>query len=308
MTFEILEEIKKIMKAKQFVALLSFLTLLIVSCTNNATLDPTAVSESPSTPPAVVDPTPLIESEPTRAPAVVDPTAVPAKPTPPAISEAEAALADLTPIEVTYFTPAQQEGPYYPVEKLAEQDNDLLLLAGQSAPPEGTPLFFGGFVYDATGMPLEGITVEIWQTDNNGAYLHPNDPATATRDQNFQFYGEAQTAVNGYYSFRTLLPGKYEPRPLHIHVKVRANDLTLLTTQFYFANDPTLDSAGITRGDNIHLIMDVAPAEDDNGSPILVGERDIVLSVELPDYYPKPPVQNISDESDTEPQAIGYLE
>ncbi|MCA9957007.1 MAG: hypothetical protein KC434_19895 [Anaerolineales bacterium] len=29
-------------------------------------------------------------------------------------------------IEISYTTPAQQEGPYYPVDKPADRDNDLL--------------------------------------------------------------------------------------------------------------------------------------------------------------------------------------
>ena len=31
--------------------------------------------------------------------------------------------------------------------------------------------------------------IEIWQTDENGIYLHPNDPAVAERDAAFQGYG-----------------------------------------------------------------------------------------------------------------------
>lgn len=34
------------------------------------------------------------------------------------------------PITVEYFTPAQTEGPYYPVQKLEDRDNDLFFLDG----------------------------------------------------------------------------------------------------------------------------------------------------------------------------------
>ncbi|MCB9007347.1 MAG: hypothetical protein H6656_08315 [Ardenticatenaceae bacterium] len=32
-------------------------------------------------------------------------------------------------------------------------------------------------------------------------------------------------------------PGEYEPRPRHIHFKVKLDGETLITSQFYFASD-----------------------------------------------------------------------
>ena len=178
--------------------------------------------------------------------------------------------------EETYFTPAQQEGPYYTVEKPADRDNDLVDFAGATAEPAGQILEFSGKVYDANGMPIEGITVEIWQTDGNGIYLHAGDPSFAQRDPNFQGYGEALTAADGGYSFRTLLPGLYEPRPRHIHVKIKLADQELLTTQFYFAGELEL------QGEDAALLVTTEPGVDANGAPILVGERDVILNVTLP--------------------------
>ncbi len=175
-------------------------------------------------------------------------------------------------IEVTYFTPQQMEGPYYPVEKPSDRDNDLVALTGASGQPSGEVLVINGVVYDANGNPLEGVVVEIWQADPSGAYDHPNDPSTGGRDLNFQFYGESRTGVDGVYSFRTLLPGLYGNRPRHIHVKVRMDGTELLTTQFYFAHELIL------QGDEANLLVVIAPAEDDDGQPIWVGERDIVLN------------------------------
>lgn len=188
------------------------------------------------------------------------------------------------PIEVTYFTPAQGEGPYYPVDKPDDQDNDLTNLAGADGEPAGQVIEFGGVVYDSAGVPTPGIVVEIWQTDDNGVYLHPNDPGTEQRDRNFQFYGEAVTNSDGRYSFRTILPGHYEPRPRHIHVKVKYEGQELLTTQFYFAGDPELADEAMfnqVEGDGVHLIISLAEGQDTNGNPILVGLRDIILNVDL---------------------------
>ena len=203
-------------------------------------------------------------------PEAAEPT-VPPEPTT-VSTPTETAVSVLTPIEVTYFTPSQQEGPYYPVNKPEDKDNDLVEFAGATGIPNGQILEFDGTVYDANGLPLEGLTLEIWQTDANGVYSHPDDPGTNGRDPNFQFYGEALTDAAGSYSFRTIFPGQYEPRPRHIHVKVKLDGQELLTTQFYFAGEVDL------QGDDAAMIIATEPVQDDAGNTILKGKRDIILN------------------------------
>lgn len=188
----------------------------------------------------------------------------------------------IQPIEATYITPSQGEGPYYTVNKPADRDNDLTVLVGALGSPAGEVLEFYGKVYDSKGIPIENAVIEIWQTDQSGVYLHPNDPGTERRDPNFQFYGEATTLANGSYWFRTILPGKYEPRPAHIHFKVLISGNEVITSQFYFQNDPSLPvdrifaSAG---SESEHLIITILEGRDANGITILVGERDIILNI-----------------------------
>lgn len=188
------------------------------------------------------------------------------------------------PIAVTYYTPAQTEGPYYPVQKPAEQDNDLTVVAGATGAPAGELLAFSGKLYDAAGQPVAGAVIEIWQADANGIYLHPQDPKAGQRDPNFQSYGETTTAADGGYSFKTILPGLYEPRPRHIHVKIKLNGQELLTTQFYFSNDETLTAQGMflqSGSDGSALIIDVTQTQDSQGNLWWVGQRDIVLSAKV---------------------------
>jgi protocatechuate 3,4-dioxygenase beta subunit len=190
----------------------------------------------------------------------------------------------IEPIEVTYFTPAQQEGPYYTIDKPADRDSDLTVLAGAAGPPAGEVLEFTGKVYNASGMPLSGLTVEIWQTDVNGAYLHPNDPTTAQRDRNFQFYGESVTGADGSYGFRTIMPGLYEPRPRHIHYKVKNGVEELFTSQIYFRSGPSLEAAGVvldSGNSNEYLVMTVETGQDADGRPVLAGEYNIILKTNL---------------------------
>ena len=199
--------------------LVALTVLLLTACASGESTQPVAVGvEVPATAtvtePAAVEPT------------LAAPTATPL----PEAATPESTAAALVPIEVTYFTPSQGEGPYYTVEKPADRDNDLVALAGATGTPVRKILDFGGRLYDGAGMPVAGAAIEIWQTDSSGVYLHPNDPGTSRRDANFQFYGEAVTEEDGSYSFRTLYPGYYEPRPRHIHVKVKVDGQEMLTT------------------------------------------------------------------------------
>ena len=250
----------------------------VVSDAPSVTVEDTAV---PSTSiPATNTPQPETAVEAVPAEPETKPIEVTAEPT----NEPTPTQPTIEPIAVTYFTPAQQEGPYYTVDKPDDRDNDLTVTNGAAGAPAGDIVEFGGQLYDATGMPVAGAVIEIWQTDDNGVYLHPGDPETAQRDMNFQFYGEAVTAVDGSYNFRTILPGEYEPRPRHIHVKVKLSGQELLTTQFYFAGNTTLGGELISsspNGDDIHLVVNLVDGQDTNGNPILSGERDIVLSVNL---------------------------
>jgi len=188
------------------------------------------------------------------------------------------------PIEVDYYTPTQTEGPFYPVRKPEDRDSDLFVLDGAAGRPSGDILEFGGRLYDGSGMPVQGAVIEIWQTDVNGVYMHPGDSGSSRRDVNFQSYGESVTGEDGSYHFRTIMPGGYEPRPRHIHVKVRLTGKELLTTQFYFSNDPEATGDSIFAGAGAEvsaLIMEVEEGVDFEGNPALIGRRDIILRIDL---------------------------
>ena len=183
------------------------------------------------------------------------------------------------PIVVTAFTPAQGEGPYYPVAKLADQDNDLTRV-NDGAVAAGDILLLNGRVFDRNGYPVAGAVVEIWQTDAQGVYLHPNDPGFANLDPNFQGYGEAITAVDGSYQFRTILPGLYEPRPRHIHFKVKLDGVEWLTSQLYFVGDDRLGTDGLAAAAGTELAMltlQLQPGTDNDGNPVQTAEGNIIL-------------------------------
>jgi protocatechuate 3,4-dioxygenase beta subunit len=126
-------------------------------------------------------------------------------------------------------TPSDFEGPYYPVGP-RNRSNDLVL-----AEPREKVLHLRGRVVDVRGNPLHAALVDIWHTDPLGRYRHPRDRSAGERWDDFLYWGEATTDADGRFSFRTYVPGAYEPRPAHIHYKVWEDRTELLTSQIYFA-------------------------------------------------------------------------
>lgn len=133
------------------------------------------------------------------------------------------------------LTPAQTEGPFYPVVLPDDSDADLLA-NGKLKYLQGQPAWLEGSLTDVAGKPVSGGTIEIWQCDQQGHYHHPGDGGRA--DPAFQGFGRASVGADGTYRFRTLRPAHYEGRTPHIHVKVKLARRELLTTQLYVQDDP----------------------------------------------------------------------
>jgi protocatechuate 3,4-dioxygenase beta subunit len=144
-------------------------------------------------------------------------------------------------------TPKQTEGPFYPDKLPLDTDNDLLILNDTITRAVGEITHLSGRLLDATGNPLRGAVIEIWQTDHSGAYIHSKDTNKAHQDKNFQGFGRFTTGSTGEYYFRTIKPVPYPGRAPHIHVKVRKGGKELLTTQFYIKGHSQNDKDGIYR-------------------------------------------------------------
>ena len=132
-------------------------------------------------------------------------------------------------------TPAQTEGPFYPLDLPDDTDFDLLR-NGTATYAQGTPAWVEGVVTDTAGVPVRGAQVEIWQCDHQGHYHHPGDGGRA--DQAFQGFGRVAVDARGAYRFRTMRPVAYSSRTPHIHVKVKLGERAVLTTQLYVQGDP----------------------------------------------------------------------
>ena len=111
---------------------------------------------------------------------------------------------------------------------------------------KGVSIRVSGHVMNTEAKPLEGVKVEIWQACQAGSYNHPKDTNPAPRDPNFEYYSSIRTDSNGYYSFKTIIPGPYPAddhwmRPPHIHYKVSHEGHKPFITQLYFDGNSFLN-------------------------------------------------------------------
>lgn len=142
-------------------------------------------------------------------------------------------------------TPPMTEGPFYPDKLPLDTDNDLILINDKKKASLGQISHLTGRVLDTNGNPVRGAVVEIWQCDNNGAYLHSGTSNKEKRDANFQGYGRFLTGSKGEYYFRTIKPVAYPGRTPHIHVKVKKNNKELICSQCFVKGHPGNEKDGI---------------------------------------------------------------
>jgi protocatechuate 3,4-dioxygenase beta subunit len=132
------------------------------------------------------------------------------------------------------LTPEQTEGPYYiPNEKLRRN-----ITEGRP----GTPLMLRLGVVDAsTCRPIKGAAVDIWHADAAGVYSGFGQGAASRTFMR----GIQRTDAKGIATFRTVYPGWYQGRTVHIHVKVHVAGNVVHTGQLYFPD--TLTDAVYTK-------------------------------------------------------------
>jgi len=126
------------------------------------------------------------------------------------------------------LTPEQTEGPYYiPNEKLRRN-----ITEGRP----GTPVTLRLSVVNAsTCRPIKGAGVDIWHADAAGVYSGFDQGAG---NRTFM-RGIQRTDAKGVAVFRTVYPGWYQGRTVHIHVKVHVGGSVVHTGQLYFPDTLT---------------------------------------------------------------------
>src|SRR6059058_4671447 len=169
------------------------------------------------------------------------------------------------------LTPTMTEGPYWIDELLRRSDvraNTSSATSSAGTLQDGVPLALKINVLDADNgnKAVNGAHVDIWHANAYGLYSDESSQqvggsttASSTKGQNFlRGYqvtgidaGLASSPVDGQVSFKTIWPGWYSGRAIHIHVRVRTyeaggNVATNYTTQIFFtdsANNAVLSGA-----------------------------------------------------------------
>ncbi len=150
--------------------------------------------------------------------------------------------------EQLLLTPRQTEGPFYPDKLPLDTDNDLIVVNDSVTPAVGEVTWLGGRLLTAAGSPIRNATIEIWQCDATGVYLHSRSSGvTPKRDTNFQCFGRFVTGSTGEYVFRTIKPVPYPGRTPHIHLAVKIRGKKELVTQCYIKGHPGNAKDGVYR-------------------------------------------------------------
>ncbi|MGN6173290.1 MAG: dioxygenase [Streptosporangiaceae bacterium] len=141
-------------------------------------------------------------------------------------------------------------GPFYvpgaPVRAMGERIG---------RPEDGSPALVRGQVTNPAGEPLDGATLDVWQSSGNGLY-DTQDP----QQPPFNLRGVFVTGPDGAYQFRAIRPvsypiptdgpvggllrgaGRHNWRAAHIHAIVSAPGHRPVTTHIFDAENPYLDS------------------------------------------------------------------
>jgi protocatechuate 3,4-dioxygenase beta subunit len=120
------------------------------------------------------------------------------------------------------LAPEQTEGPFY----LDDQKMRRNITEGRP----GVPLTTRLTVVDvSTCRAIRGAAVDIWHCDAAGAYSGTG----AEADERF-LRGVQRTDAKGLALFRTIYPGWYTGRTVHIHVLVHIGGNVVHTGQLYF--------------------------------------------------------------------------
>jgi protocatechuate 3,4-dioxygenase beta subunit len=128
--------------------------------------------------------------------------------------------------DVCVLTPELTEGPYYLDLDLVRRD----IVDGRP----GSPFDLRVKVVEADACtPIENAAVDIWHCDAGGAY------SGVSGDDGTFLRGIQMTDADGVAEFRTIYPGWYTGRAVHIHVKVNLGGRETFTGQLFFDDATT---------------------------------------------------------------------
>jgi protocatechuate 3,4-dioxygenase beta subunit len=147
-------------------------------------------------------------------------------------------------------TPEGEEGPYF-VDDSATGFNrsDIRSNLDGTSIQTGIPLTLSVYVFDNENScaAMQNVQVDIWQCNASGIYSAEDVESTTGETW---LRGYQLTDVNGLVKFVSIVPGWYQGRTTHIHLRLRSTydsttDGGTNTTQLFFPQD-TIDTINTT--------------------------------------------------------------
>ncbi len=124
------------------------------------------------------------------------------------------------------LAPEQTEGPYYV--------DDAVVRRNVTEGKPGVALTLRLTVVNvANCKPITGAAVEIWHCDAGGVY------SGVQGDTGMFLRGVQRTDAKGVAIFRTIYPGWYQGRTVHVHTMVHLGGNVVHTGQLYFPDAVT---------------------------------------------------------------------
>ena len=200
-------------------------------------------------------------------------------------------------------TTANLMGPFWRMDSPRTENGGSIV----RSPTPGIPVFVNAWVRDATGRPVAGADVDIWQASSEGFYEN-QDPGQG--DMNLR--GKFTTDAAGHISFRSIKPvgypiplsgpvgallraqGRHNMRPAHIHFMIFKPGYKTQFAQVYSSDDPHLETDvqfGVTKalvGQYVLHDHEAAPANDVTGPWYSLDHHFVVEPGEA--KLPKPPI------------------
>ena len=140
---------------------------------------------------------------------------------------------------------------------------------------KGEPMLAHGVVSDLDGTPIEGVKIEVWQTNDDGFY----DVQQKGIQPEFNLRAVFRTGTDGRYWFRAVKPtsypipddgpvgkllarlGRHPYRPAHFHYLISREGYDTLTTHIFDPDDPYIGSDAVF-GVKESLLADFVSVDD----------------------------------------------
>ncbi len=165
------------------------------------------------------------------------------------------------------------------------QPKDLDWKTTMAVGEKGEKLQISGVIYQKDGKtPAPNVILYIYHTDNDGLYKPAPNQTQAKRHGRLR--GWMKTDAQGRYQFTTIKPATYPNTKFlaHIHPTIKEpNKNEYYIDEFVFDNDPHMTDKEKKNMQNRGGKGVVKLVKTTEG--VWVGKRDIVLGLNVPDYY-----------------------